>query len=130
MKTKLVKINHRWGQTFKNALEGTFWAFGTQKNFKVHFVLAFLAIILGLYLEISFERLLILILAIVWGLTIEMANTAFEKTVDLITEENTFKAKIVKDVSAGMMLVLSLGLALLGILILFPPLWQRFLNLN
>jgi len=130
MEENLTKINHNWYQTFKNASKGCFWAFESQKNFKIHFLLAFLAIILGLYLEISFERLLILILAIVWGLTIEMANTAFEKTVDLITEENTFKAKIVKDVSAGMMLVLSLGLALLGILILFPPLWQRFLNLN
>jgi len=130
MEENLTKINHNWYQTFKNASKGCFWAFESQKNFKIHFLLAFLAIILGLYLEISFERFLILILAIVLGLTIEMANTAFEKTVDLITEQYHLKAKVVKDISAGMMLVLSFGLALLGFLILFPPLWQKLLSLK
>jgi len=54
-----------------------------------------------------------------------MGNTAFEATVDLITRDYHPQAKIAKDVSAGMMLVASFGLALLGALILGPSLWQK-----
>ena len=116
---------HNWANTFKHALTGCLWAFKTQKNFKVHLLLSTLALFLGFWLEISFERMLLIILAISWGLTIEMANTAIEQVVNWITQEYHPKAKIIKDVSAGMMLLLSFGLALLGALILLPPLWQK-----
>jgi undecaprenol kinase len=121
----MKKKSDNWRDTFKHAVDGCIWAFSTQKNFKVHFSLSGLVILLGLWLQISFERWLLIILAISWGLTIEMANTAIEKAVDLVTQEFNLKAKIVKDVAAGMMLLLSLGLAALGFLILLPPLWQK-----
>lgn len=117
-----------WLTTFKNAFNGCFYAFRTQKNFKVHLVLSLLVLILAVWLEVSLTKFLFLILAITFGLTIEMANTAFEKTVDLITEKYHPKAKIAKDVSAGMMLVVSIGLAVLGALILLPLLWQKLLG--
>lgn len=117
--------NKSWTAAFRNALEGCLYAFSTQRNFLVHFILSFLVIILAFWLKISFTRFLVLIFAIVFGLVIEMANTAFEKTIDLITEEWHSKAKIVKDVSAGMMFLASLGLVAIGFLILFPPLWQK-----
>jgi len=100
----------------------------TQKNFIVHFVLSLLVVVLAWWLKISFERFLFLLFAILFGLTIEMANTAFEKTVDLITEEWHPKAKIAKDLAGGMVLLASVGLAIIGFLILFPPLWQKFLG--
>jgi diacylglycerol kinase len=121
-------MTKNWVVTFKNAIEGCFYAFQTQKNFQVHFFLSFLVTVLAFWLKIPFERFLLLILAITFGLTMEMANTAFEKTVDLIIEKYHPKAKIAKDVSAGMMLIVSIGLAILGALILLPPLWQKLLG--
>lgn len=118
-------MTKNWFVTFKNALEGCLYAFRTQKNFKVHFFLSFLVITFAFWLGIPFEKFLFLIFAIIFGLTIEMANTAFEKTVDLITEKYHPKARIAKDVSAGMMLLASVGLAILGVLILLPPLWRK-----
>jgi len=119
-------INHKsWKRAFKNAFEGCFNAFTTQRNFIIHLTISLLVIILAWWLKVSFERFLLLVLAIVFGLTIEMVNTAFEKTVDLITEKYHPKAKIVKDLAAGMMLLASLGLAIIGFLILLPPLWQK-----
>jgi len=117
--------NQSWLKTFKNALNGCFYAFKTQKNFKVHLVLSLLVIFFGFWLKVSFLKFLLLILAISLGLTIEMANTAFEKTIDLIIKEFNPEAKIAKDLSAGMMLLISITLAFLGFLILFPPLWQK-----
>ncbi len=117
--------SQNWTDTFRHAADGCRWAFKTQKNFKVHFLLSAASISLGIWLQLSFERILLIILAISWGLTIEMANTVIERIVDWITQDYQPQAKIVKDVSAGMMLLLSVGLAVLGILILLPPLWQK-----
>ena len=118
--------NQNWSATFINALNGCFYSLKTQRNFKIHLVISFLVIGLSLWLKISKIEFLIIVFAIVFGLVMEMANTAFEKTVDLITEEYHSKAKIAKDVSAGMMLVASIGLAILGFLILLPPLVRKF----
>lgn len=124
------KDNQGWQKTFQRAVDGCLWSLRTQKNFKVHLVMAVLGLNLGWWLGIESTKFLILILAVVFGLTMEMANTAFEKTVDLITEEYRLKAKIAKDVAAGMMLVAAIGLAILGLIILFPPLWQKILKIG
>ncbi|MBM3205363.1 diacylglycerol kinase family protein [Candidatus Shapirobacteria bacterium] len=117
--------NGSWGDVFKNALSGCLYAFTTQKNFIVHFILSLLVIVLALWLKISYERFLFLILAIFLGLTVEMINTTVEKLVDLITEKYHPVAKVIKDLSAGIMLIVSLGVAMIGFLVLFPPLWQK-----
>ncbi|PJE68908.1 diacylglycerol kinase [Candidatus Shapirobacteria bacterium CG10_big_fil_rev_8_21_14_0_10_38_14] len=114
-----------WWVVFKNAFQGVIYAFQTQRNFKIHLFLSFLVVFLAIWLDISKTEFLFLTLAIIFGLTVEMANTAFEKTVDLVIEKYHPQAKIAKDVSAGMMLIASFGLALMGLLILLPPLWQK-----
>ncbi len=126
---EITEENRNWLTTFKNAVAGCRYAFVTQKNFRVHFSLSFLVIALAFWLEIPIDNFLLLILAIFLGLAVEMGNTAFEKTVDLVTEEYNHKAKIAKDVSAGMMLLVSFGLALVGIFVLLPPLWHKISGL-
>ncbi|MCJ7804959.1 diacylglycerol kinase family protein, partial [Patescibacteria group bacterium] len=115
-----------WIQTFKNAFAGCWYAFTTQKNFIVHLLLSLSVLLLALWLQVSYERFLFLILVIFLGFTVEMLNTTVEKLVDLITEKYHPMAKIIKDLSAGVMLVVSVGVAVIGFLVLFPPLWQRF----
>jgi len=113
--------NQNWWQSFKNAINGLVFAFKTQRNFKVHLVISFLVLIFSLWLSISLENFLFLLLAILLGLTVEMANTAFEKTLDAVNGSYDPKIKIAKDVAAGMMLLMAGGLALIGLIILLPP---------
>jgi len=113
--------NQNWWQSFKNAINGLVFAFKTQRNFKVHLVISFLVLIFSLWLSINLENFLFLLLAIFLGLTVEMANTAFEKTLDAVNGSYDPKIKIAKDVAAGMMLLMAVGLALIGLLILLPP---------
>ena len=122
---KEYKKSPNWEKVFKNAFNGCLHAFRTQRNFIIHFLIAFLVIILAIWLRISFEKTLMLLLVIIFCLVVEMANTTVEKTVDLITDKWNPKAKIVKDLAAGMMLLASLGAILVGLLILLPPLWQK-----
>ncbi len=118
--------NGSWGKTFKNALSGCWYAFTTQKNFMVHFIVSLFVLLLALWLQVSYERFLFLVLVIFLGFTVEMLNTTVEKLVDLITEKYHPVAKIVKDLSAGVMLIVSVGIAVIGFLVIFPPLWRRF----
>lgn len=108
--------------SFKNAIDGIIWAFTTQPNFKVHFTLAILAILFGLFLKISNIEMTILVLTIVFGLSVEMVNTAIESMTDLITSEYKKEAKIAKDVAAGMMLLTAIGAVLVAAFIFLPKL--------
>lgn len=124
-----IRKNQSIINAFANAFNGCRFAFLTQRNFLIHAFLSAVVIILSFWLQISLEKFLFLFFAIIVGLGIEMANTAFEKTVDLVTEEYSPKAKIAKDVSAGMVLIVSVGLAVIGLLILLPPLLQKLSEL-
>ena len=122
---KKYKKCKSWKMVFRNAFNGLVFAFRTQRNFIAHFIISLLVITMAIWLKISFGRFLILLLLIIFCLVVEMANTVVEKTVDLITDKWNPKAKIAKDLAAGMMLLASLGAIAVGLLILFPPLWQK-----
>lgn len=125
MKNQNFKKHRGWTRIFRDAFNGVLYALATQRNFIIHLIISFLVVLLAFWLEISLTKWLFLIFAIIFGLTIEMANTAFEKMVDLVTEEYSEKARIVKDLSAGMMLVASVGMVIIGLLVLFPPLIEK-----
>jgi len=108
--------------SFKNAFNGIIWAFTTQPNFRVHTILAASAIFSGFLLKVTHIEMTILVLTIVFGIGVEMANTSIESIVDLVTEEWRQEAKIAKDVAAGMMLLTALGTVLVACLIFLPHL--------
>lgn len=106
--------------SFKNAFQGLFWAMTTQPNFKVHISLSILAIVSGLILKISYLEMTILLLAVVFGLSVEMVNTSIESMTDLITTEWRHEAKVAKDVAAGMMLLTAIGTIGVALFIFAP----------
>jgi diacylglycerol kinase len=62
----------------------------------------------------------LLTLVIVLVLVTELFNTALEAVVNLVTEEWEGYAKIAKDVSAGAVLMTSLGAVIIGCIIFVP----------
>ncbi len=118
-----MNILRRHHISFKNALNGIIWAFTTQPNFRVHMILTILALIFGFWLKVSYVEMTILTLTIVFGLGCEMINTSIEAMTDLITTEYKLQAKIAKDVSAGMMLLVSIGTVIVACLIFIPRIW-------
>lgn len=106
--------------SFKDAFAGLLWVYKTQPNFRIHLILATLAIGLGWFFEISFVEMAIIVFTIVLGLTAEMINTSIESMTDLITTEYRENAKIAKDVAAGMMLTTAIGAVLVALVIFVP----------
>ena len=113
----IIKKHHT---SFKNAFAGLIWAFTTQQNFLIHIILSLAALLLGVLLNVSRLEMLILILAIVFGLGAEMINTSIEAMTDLITVKWSRQAKIAKDISAGMMLLIAAGTLILAVAIFLP----------
>jgi diacylglycerol kinase (ATP) len=121
----MMKALRRHHISFKNAFAGIWWALRTQPNFRVHLTLASCAIALGLFLQITQVEMVVIVFTIVLGLTGEMINTAMESMTDLITKEYRQEAKIAKDVSAGMMLLIAFGAIGVAALIFIPYLLPR-----
>lgn len=116
----MEKQLHAHHISFKHAWEGLVWAAQTQPNFRVHIVLALLAFFLCWFLDVTSLEFLIILFTVVLGLSAEMINTALESITDLVTTEWRSQAKIAKDVSAGMMLVVALG-AIIVAAVIFGP---------
>ncbi len=105
--------------SFKHAFSGMAFAFFHEKNFKIHLTATVLVIGLGLYVNLSALRWVLLLLQIALVLSVEMINSAFERTVDMIISEYHTEAKRIKDMAAGAVLVVSLTAVINGFLIFF-----------
>ena len=103
--------------SFKNAFAGLVYVFKTQPNFLVHAIATFIVLFLAAYLRVTIAEFTLLVFAIVIVLTAEMLNTAIEALTDIVSPDWHEKAKIAKDVSAGMVLVAAVGSSTIGILI-------------
>jgi diacylglycerol kinase (ATP) len=117
-----------WVQSANLAIEGIIYAARTQRHMRYHFYAALSALVLGLVLNITRNEFILLCMAIVLVLVTEMLNTAIEVTVDMISEEFHPKAKIAKDIAAGVVLIASIGALTLGYLILYPALMAAVLG--
>lgn len=107
-------------KSFKHALNGLTWSAQNQKNFSIHISISILVFLLAYILQVSRTDFIILIFAVVLGLTAEMMNTSIEEMTNLITIKWSKQAKIAKDVAAAMMLVVSLGTAVIGLIVFIP----------
>ncbi len=116
----LQKERQRHHISLKYAVEGIKVAFITQPNFAYHAFFSFMAILFGLFLQISRLEWIIIIMTIVIGFAVEMGNTAIEAVVDLVTDSWHKDAKRAKDVAAGMMLLYAYGSVLIAILVFAP----------
>lgn len=114
------KVKHKHAISFRHAVDGIWYAFTSQPNFKIHLTIASMVLIAASVLQISIGRWLILLFTISWVLIAEMANTSIEALVDLITQEYDLKAKRAKDVAAGMVLISAIMSIVVGVVVFAP----------
>lgn len=108
------------------ALEGINYALNNDQNLVIHFIAALIVIIASIIFDISPFEMGILGLTILLVIAAEMINSAIEKMVDLITKEHRMEAKIAKDVSSGMVLLIAIGSVIIGILVFTPYILRLF----
>ena len=111
---------------FGFAFKGLGHAVKTQLNFRVHLVLAVIAMSLGWYLQLSSSEWLWIIFSIGLVLLTELLNTAIELLVDLVSPGFNETAGKVKDIAAAAVLVTAFTALAIGIVIFLPKLLQLF----
>ncbi|MDT8897090.1 diacylglycerol kinase family protein [Thermanaerothrix sp. 4228-RoL] len=111
---------------FRHAFSGLGYVLRTQKNAWIHASATILVIVLGSWLGLDALRWAILIFAIGLVWLSEAFNTAIEAFIDLVNPDTHPLAGIAKDTAAAAVLIAAITAAIIGILILGPPLLQRF----
>lgn len=111
------KPNHN---KFLVAINGIIKVFKDESSFRYQFIVFIIAILLSVFFNISpFQWILIIISAMI-VFVLEIMNTAIENIIDLISPEYNIKAGMIKDISAGAVLVATIGSVIIGMIIFVP----------
>jgi diacylglycerol kinase (ATP) len=122
------KLRHRPPnllESFNYAFEGVIHVVRTQRNMRIHFLIAVLVLVAALVFDVSKIELIVLILAIAFVLIAEMINTAVEAAVDVASTSFDPMAKLAKDIAAGAVLIASITAVAVGYLVFSGQVGQR-----
>lgn len=106
--------------SFKHAYNGLKYAYYAENHIRSHIMMAFLAIFMAYFLDISKIEWLIIIASIFFVITLELINTSIEVIIDMIEPNLNPLAGLVKDISAGAVLLGAI-LALINGFVIFAP---------
>ena len=114
-KARQIKKSTR--ASFQHAWEGLEFAFTTQVHMRVHALIVALVLVAAVGLDVPPLALLHLFSAMALVIIAELFNTAIEHAVDLATERYDPRAKLIKDVAAGAVLVASAYSVIVGVIV-------------
>jgi diacylglycerol kinase (ATP) len=103
--------------SFNFAMQGVIHAVRTQRNMRIHLLIAVAVMIAAIALGVSQLELIVLILVIAFVLITEMINSAVEAAIDVATTSFDPMAKLAKDMAAGAVLISTVAAAATGFLI-------------
>jgi len=109
--------NRTFGDSFKNALDGIVYVIKAERNMKIHIAAALVVILLSINYKLDKIETVFVCIAIGLVLICELLNTAIEVLVDMVMESFHPKAKIVKDVAAGGVLMSAILSVVIGYII-------------
>jgi diacylglycerol kinase (ATP) len=110
--------------SFQYAWSGVYYAFLTQRNFRIHTFMTVLAVSLGLFLRVSSVSIAVVALTSALVMVLELLNTALESVVDLTVGQSYHElAKIAKDCAAGAVMISAIAALFVASCILLPPLF-------
>ena len=112
--------NRSISYSVKAAVRGIIFTFQNEKNFRIEIYIAIFVLLALLVLRASLMQTTIIITLTFLVLMIELMNTAIERVVDILKPRKHPYAKVIKDVSAAMVLILSIGASVVGIIIFIP----------
>lgn len=118
-----LKVANNLLISFKYAWEGLYYAFKTQRNFRIHTFIGTIAIALSIVLQLQPIETATIVLTIGFVMAMELLNTAIESVVDL-TVKKTYNelAKIAKDCAAAAVLISAIVALTVASYLLLPAL--------
>lgn len=108
----------RHAKSFKHAFEGIWHALLHEPNFRVQILIVLIASSLGVFYKITNTEWGLLAISMGMLLMAEVVNTVVEEFIDVLIKEYHEGVKIIKDMSAGFVLI-SAGVALVILYLIF-----------
>ncbi|EKE04978.1 MAG: hypothetical protein ACD_19C00427G0025 [uncultured bacterium] len=108
--------------SFRYAINGIKDALKSEPNLRIHFFASFLVFASAYYLKFDFKEFAILVLTISFVIALELVNTIVEKLVDMHSKEISEEARIIKDISAGVVLLGAIASILIAVFLFLPKL--------
>lgn len=103
--------------SISHALAGIRHAWRTQPHLRIHAAVAAIVVGAGLMLSLAAWEWAILLVLITLVIALELANTAIEALVDLVSPAQHPLAKIAKDTAAAAVLCAAIGAAVTGVIV-------------
>lgn len=119
-KKLLAPYKRSLSYSFKYAGRGILKVFRSERSFRLQLVIFAMTVAAGLAFQITAIEWIFVMLVSSMVLVSEMINTILEYVVDLITEEYRIKAKYIKNIAAGAVLVSSLLAIVIGLIVFIP----------
>ncbi len=107
-------------KSFGYAWAGIRSCFQLEPNFRIHAVLAIVALVFSIVFKISTLEWIAVCFCIAFVITMEMLNTAIEKLCNVVHKEIHPGIKKVKDIAAGAVLVAAFFSLITGVVIFLP----------
>lgn len=107
-------------RSFGYAIEGITYLVRTQRNFRIHLLVAAAAVVAGLILGLGATEWAVLAVTVALVIMTEALNTGIELAVTLASPERRPEAKAAKDIAAGAVLLSAIAAVMVG-LALFGP---------
>lgn len=111
--------------SFSDAVQGIVHVARYERNMRIHIAIGLLVVILATVLGVSRIEMLALILTIGIMFMAELINTAIEETVNLVTSDFHPLAGMIKNISAGTVLIAAMTAMAVGYLV-FVDYFLRF----
>ena len=110
-----------FSRTFKNARKGLRIVLKSERNIRIHFMVATIIILFALALGLSALKVCMLLFAISFVIVTEMLNSAIEFALDAVFH-NKFSTLVgmAKDISAGAVMFATFVAIVIGIIIFVP----------
>lgn len=119
---------HGWWASCGHACRGIAFAFRTQRNLRIHLLIAAAVVAAAILLRFSRTQLILAILTVSMVILGEMLNTALEFALNLVEARDHPVVKTAKDIAAGGVFLAVVGAVIVGLLLFGPPLQALLQN--
>ena len=110
----------RFKKSLKVAISGIWFAIRKEENFRLMFLAALIAIVLSFIFPLNIVERALVFLTITIVLGMELINAQIEKVLNFLQPNLDRRVKIIKDLSAGAVLITAIGALVVGLIIFLP----------
>ena len=116
---------HGFTGSMRLAAKGIVYLFLYHRNMRIIFMLGIAAFLLGLYVKLNAIELVTLCITITLVFIAEIFNTAIELLIDISKDKYHTLIKLVKDISAAVVLLASLNAMAVGYILFIRKIFVR-----